>query len=205
MCHADHIFGRDLRRPRRHLMVTVERIRVLLVDDHTMVRQGLRNVLQDYANIDVVGEAGNGEEAVESIAKLQPAVVVMDILMPGIDGIAATRLVKTNYPDIAVVGLTITPHSHHVEAMLKAGASEVVTKEHAVHELYSAIHRAIAAIQPVVIVKDAPLSEQPTAASETTAHPPTDVLHMKESESESPKKEHKGLSSEADNALRIHR
>jgi DNA-binding NarL/FixJ family response regulator len=114
--------------------------------------------------------------------------VAQDILMPGMDGIAATRLVKTNYPDIAVLGLTITPHSHYVEAMLKAGASEVVTKEHAVHELYSAIQRAIAAIQPVVILKDAPFSEQPTAASETTAHQPTDVLQMKESESESPKR-----------------
>ncbi|HKC93215.1 MAG TPA: response regulator transcription factor, partial [Nitrospira sp.] len=85
-------------------MAKANLIRVLLVDDHVMVRQGLRNVLQAYPNIEVVGEAGNGEEAVSIIGKLHPAVVVMDIIMPKMDGIAATRLIRTNYPDIAVLG-----------------------------------------------------------------------------------------------------
>ncbi|HKE61390.1 MAG TPA: response regulator transcription factor, partial [Nitrospira sp.] len=85
-------------------MARANLIRVLLVDDHIMVRQGLRNVLQAYPNIEVVGEAGNGEEAVSIIGKLHPAVVVMDIIMPKMDGIAATRLIRTNYPDIAVLG-----------------------------------------------------------------------------------------------------
>ena len=83
-------------------------IRVLLVDDHAMVRQGLRCALEVYPNIEVVGEASDGDQAVECVAKVQPTVVVMDIVMPKMDGIAATRLIKTQYPQIAVVGLTCT-------------------------------------------------------------------------------------------------
>jgi DNA-binding NarL/FixJ family response regulator len=163
-------------------MVAAQRIRVLLVDDHTMVRQGLRNVLQAYPNIEIVGEAGNGEEAVSSVAKLQPTVVVMDIMMKKMDGIAATRLIKTNYPDIAVLGLTITPHTYHLEAMLKAGAFEVVTKDNAIHELYNAIQRAVAAIQPVLILQDAPISEKPPGALEKASNQPKDPLPIQQSD-----------------------
>ena len=102
-------------------MATAQKIRVLIVDDHVMVRQGLRAVLQSYPNIDVVGEAGNGEEALSSVAKLQPTIVVMDISMPSLDGIGATRLIKTQYPQIAVLGLSVNAPSYHVDAMLKAG------------------------------------------------------------------------------------
>jgi DNA-binding NarL/FixJ family response regulator len=144
-------------------MPTAQKIRVLIADDHTMVRQGLRAVLQSYANIDVVGEAGNGEEAVVNVRKLKPAVVVMDISMPTLDGIAATRLIKTQYPHVAVVGLSVNAPSYHVDAMLKAGAFEVVTKEKAVDELYSAIQRAIAAVQPILILNEAPASAESTA------------------------------------------
>ena len=141
-------------------------IRVLVVDDHTMVRQGLRKVLQSYPNIEVVGEAGNGEEAVASVAKLQPTIVVMDITMPRLDGIAATRLVKTNYPHIAVLGLSVNAESYHVEAMLKAGAFEVITKERAVDELYGAIQRAVASIQPILILEDTPSTTKPVSEQE---------------------------------------
>src|SRR5512145_3328589 len=81
-------------------------IRVLLVDDHAMIRQGLRCALECYPSVEVVGEASDGEEAVECVAKVQPTVVVMDIIMPKLDGIAATRLIKTKYPQIVIVGLT---------------------------------------------------------------------------------------------------
>ena len=73
-------------------MTAAQKIRVLIVDDHAMVRQGLRAVLQSYPNIEVVGEAANGEEGVASAQKVQPAVIVMDIGMPNLDGIGATRL-----------------------------------------------------------------------------------------------------------------
>ena len=121
-----------------------------------MVRQGLRAVLQSYPNIEVVGEAAIGEEGVSSAQKLQPAVIVMDIGMPSLDGIGATRLIKIQYPQIADVGLSVNAPSFHVDAMLKAGAFEVVTKEKAVDELYSAIQRAIAAVQPILILEEKP-------------------------------------------------
>ena len=137
-------------------MTTAQKIRVLIVDDHVMVRQGLRALLQSYPNIEVVGEAGNGEEAVFAVTKLQPIVIVMDIGMPSLDGIAATRLIKSRHPQIAVLGLSVNAPTYHVDAMVKAGAFEVLTKEKAVDELYSAIQRATAAIQPILVLQEAP-------------------------------------------------
>jgi len=131
----------------------------------------------------VVGEAGNGEEAVLSAAKQQPSVIVMDIGMPTLDGIGATRLIKTQYPQMAVVGLSVNAPSYHVDAMLKAGAFEVLTKEKAVDELYGAIQRATAAIQPVLVLQDpsqAPVESTDTRIAE--ALPISDALPLKKSE-----------------------
>jgi NarL family two-component system response regulator LiaR len=122
-------------------------IRVLVVDDHAMVRQGLRCTLEVYPGIEVVGEASDGEEVLVCIEKVQPTVVVMDIVMPKMDGIAATRLLKTKYPQIAVVGLTRDLKDYTSYAMKKAGASEVMDKKNAVVELYDAIERAVADIR----------------------------------------------------------
>jgi DNA-binding NarL/FixJ family response regulator len=140
-------------------MAKAQLIRILLVDDHTMIAQGLRSVLNQYPNIDVVGHAADGEAACRMVASLKPAVVLMDINLPKMDGITATRFIKTNHPDIAVVGFSMTVHSYSEHAMLKAGAFEVLSKDKAVHDLYSAIQRAVASIQPVVILKDTPLPE----------------------------------------------
>ena len=162
-------------------MTAAQKIRVLIVDDHAMVRQGLRAVLQSYPNIEVVGEAANGEEGVACVQKLQPAVIVMDIGMPNLDGIGATRLIKIQYPQIAVVGLSVNAPSFHVDAMLKAGAFEVLTKDKAVDELYSAIQRAIAAVQPILILEEKPAttgSAGETKQTETRA--PSDVATSKE-------------------------
>jgi DNA-binding NarL/FixJ family response regulator len=79
-------------------MAKTSSIRVLLVDDHAMFRQGLRCALEVYPNIEVVGQAGDGQQAVECVAKVQPTVVVMDINMSKMDGIAATRLIKAQHP-----------------------------------------------------------------------------------------------------------
>ena len=122
-------------------------IRVLVVDDHAMVRQGLRCTLEVYPSIEVVGEAGDGEEVLACIEKVQPTVVVMDIVMPKMDGIAATRLLKIKYPQIAVVGLTRDLKDYTSYSMKKAGAFEVVDKKNAVVELYDAIERAVADIR----------------------------------------------------------
>jgi NarL family two-component system response regulator LiaR len=123
-------------------------IRVFLVDDHAMVRQGLRYTLEVHPGMEVVGEASDGEEVLACIEKVQPTVVVIDIIMPKMDGIAATRLIKTHYPQIAVVGLTSELKDYTSYAMKKAGASEVVDKKNAVVELYDAIQRALAGIDP---------------------------------------------------------
>ena len=129
-------------------MVQALHIRVLLADDQAMVRQALRSALQDYPNIEVVGEASNGEEAVAAASKLFPSVIVMDISMSQMDGLVATRLIKAQHPQIAVIGLSVH-RDHQVEAMQQAGAFEVLAKDKAVTELYSAVQRALASIQPV--------------------------------------------------------
>lgn len=121
-------------------------IRVLLVDDHAMVRQGLRCTLEVYPSIEIVGEASDGDEVIAYIEKVQPTVVVMDIVMPKMDGIAATRLLKAQYPQIVVVGLARELKDYTLYSMKKAGASEVVDKKNAVVELYDAIRRALAGI-----------------------------------------------------------
>ena len=118
-------------------------IRVLVADDHAMIRQGLRCTLEMYPSIEVVGEASDGSEVLACIEKVQPTVVVIDIIMPKMDGITATRIIKTQYPRIAVVGLTREPKDYILYSMKKAGASEVVDKKNAVVELYDAIQRAL--------------------------------------------------------------
>ena len=125
-------------------MVTAQRIRVLLVDDHTMFRQGLRTLLQSYPDIEVVDEASDGAEAVSKVSAAQPAVVVMDISMPRMDGVAATRLLKSQHSQVTVLGLSVTGQGYQVDAMLKAGAVKVLTKERAVDELYECIKNAAA-------------------------------------------------------------
>jgi len=140
-------------------MSIARNIRILLVDDHTIVRQGLRNLLESYPNIEVVGEAGDGDEAVVSAAKLKPAVVVMDINMPKMDGITATRLIKTQHPEIAVVGLSVNAEDRYfLDAMQKI--------------LYAVIQRAVAAVQPVLIL------EEDVEQSDKPVH--TDPVSMKE-------------------------
>ena len=120
-----------------------KRIRVLLVDDHAMVRQGLRTVLDSYPDLDVVGEAWNGKEAVASAERLQPSIVVMDINMPMMNGIDATTEIIARYPDIVVIGLSVQAGGANEEAMKKAGAAILLTKEAAVDELYQAILLAL--------------------------------------------------------------
>ena len=119
------------------------RIRVLLVDDHAMVRQGLRSVLEAYADVEVVGEASNGEEAVEIAERLRPSLVVMDINMPKLNGVEATAIIRTRYPDTIVIGLSVQAGEEAQRAILKAGAAVLLTKEAAVEELYRTIREAL--------------------------------------------------------------
>jgi DNA-binding NarL/FixJ family response regulator len=125
-------------------------IRVLLVDDVESVRQTLRDILATYPNFEIVGEACNGEEALESVQVLKPSVVVMDINMPRLDGIKATTLIKRVYPHIVVVGLSVYANDDTRKAMTAAGATTVISKEEAVEqlrdEIIESVHRRSAAI-----------------------------------------------------------
>jgi CheY-like chemotaxis protein len=114
-------------------------ITVLLVDDHAMVRQGLRSVMEAFPNIEIVGEASNGNEAVKLVERRRPAVVLMDINMPKLNGIEATARIKTEHPNVAIIGLSVNAESGNQEAMKKAGATMLLPKEAVVDELYNAI------------------------------------------------------------------
>lgn len=118
-------------------------IRVLLVDDHAMMRQGLRSLLASYADIEIVAEASDGIEALCMVGQLRPAAVVMDINMPNMDGIEATTRIKARYPEIQVIGLSVNAGHENQEAMRKAGASILLTKEAAVEQLYGTIHDVV--------------------------------------------------------------
>jgi DNA-binding NarL/FixJ family response regulator len=103
-------------------------MRVLLVDDHTVVRQALRLLLEAEPDITIVGEASNGREAVELTRDLQPEVVLMDVRMPEMDGIEATRIIHADAPTICVIGLSMFDHDQQGEALRDAGAMDYVTK-----------------------------------------------------------------------------
>jgi PAS domain S-box-containing protein len=119
------------------------RVRVLLVDDHAMVRQGLRGLLDGYADIEVIGEAANGEEAVSLGEEGRPDVIVMDANMPIIDGIEATRRLKRIRPQTVVIGLSVDNSPYIEQAMREAGVAAFHTKEAAVEELYRTIQASM--------------------------------------------------------------
>lgn len=126
-----------------HSLLSSTKLRVLLVDDHAMMRQGLRSVLESYPEVEIVGEGWNGEEAVSLVQTLQPSVVVMDINMPKLNGIEATARIKAQFPHMAIIGLSVNSDSDNQEAMRKAGAAMLMTKEAAVDELYQAIQSVL--------------------------------------------------------------
>jgi DNA-binding NarL/FixJ family response regulator len=117
--------------------------RVLLVDDDSFVRLGLMQLLTQYSGLEVVGEAATGDEAIASVDRLRPDVVVMDIRMPRMDGIAATREIKRKYPEVQILGLSEYAYGYHLDAMEKAGAVGTIQKSQAPEELYAALKKII--------------------------------------------------------------
>lgn len=117
-------------------------IRILLVDDHNVVRQGLRMVLSLENDLQVVGEAANGLEAVEQVQALQPQVVLMDLLMPVMNGVDAIRAIKAAHPEIEVVALTSVLEDHLVIDAVEAGAMGYLLKETGPETLFEAIRAA---------------------------------------------------------------
>ena len=124
-------------------------IRVLLVDDHFLVRQGLRKYLSHHLDIELVGEATDGEEAVKLTDQLKPDVVVMDIYMPRMNGIEATGSIRRKHPHLPVIGLSFYVGNGNEEALLDAGACLLLEKgtahKHLPHAIYQAVDKSIAA------------------------------------------------------------
>jgi NarL family two-component system response regulator LiaR len=120
------------------------RIRVLIVDDHAVVRSGLSAFLSVYADLELVGEAAGGLQAVDSCARACPDVVLMDLVMPGMDGAAATKAIRQACPQIQVLALTSFKEDHLVQAALQAGAIGYLLKNISGDELAAAIRAAFA-------------------------------------------------------------
>jgi two-component system response regulator NreC len=116
------------------------KIRLLLVDDHEIVRAGLRMLFMAAEHMEIVGEAGSGDEALEAVRQLKPDVVLMDVAMPGMSGVEATRRIKAIDPGVAVLALTMHEDEQYFFQMLDAGASGYVPKRAAPDDLISAIH-----------------------------------------------------------------
>jgi DNA-binding NarL/FixJ family response regulator len=119
--------------------VTDLKIRLLLADDHTILRQGMAQFLGQEPDIEIVGEASDGEAAVQLAAKLQPDIVVMDLEMPKMTGLEATRRIRRDLPQVGVIALSMYEERERADAMLAAGASMYLTKTGPAQELIAAI------------------------------------------------------------------
>ena len=129
------------------------RMRVVVVDDHTLIRQGIVELLESQPDIEVVGQAGNGQDGIALAAELNPDVVLMDVSMPGISGLAAAKEIKSRQPDVAVLFLTIHDREDYLYQALRAGASGYVLKGADVNDLLAALrsaHRGEVYLSPAV-------------------------------------------------------
>jgi len=123
-------------------MNTLKTIQVMLVDDHNVVRSGLATFLKAYEDMELVGEAKNGLEALNLCHKKKPDVILMDLMMPEMDGIAATRAILADYPDIKIIAMTSFEEEELVHGVLAAGAISYLLKNVTADELASAIRAA---------------------------------------------------------------
>jgi NarL family two-component system response regulator LiaR len=136
----------------------------MLVDDHVVVRSGLSAFLMAFDDLKLVGEAGNGEEGVRLCRQIQPDVVLMDLVMPGMDGITATKAIRESCPKTQVIALTSFAEDERVQAVLKAGAIGYLLKNVSAQDLVAAIRNA-AAGQPTLS------SEAARALMHASTHP----------------------------------
>ncbi|MGJ8759551.1 MULTISPECIES: response regulator transcription factor [unclassified Polaribacter] len=114
-------------------------IKIVLVDDHKLLRDGLRNIIEQRSNMHIIGEASDGREAIKICPKLLPNVVVMDVAMPGLNGIEATRQIHKNNPEIKIIGLSMHSSKQFIQSMFKAGAFAYLLKDGDSDELITAI------------------------------------------------------------------
>jgi DNA-binding NarL/FixJ family response regulator len=117
----------------------MDAIRVVLADDHTLFREGTRGLLEHAGDIEVVGEAGDGETALALIARTRPDIAILDIEMPGMNGIEVTRHLRSSHPEVLVLALTVHDEAPFVFAVLEAGAAGYLIKDVNAHELIEAV------------------------------------------------------------------
>ncbi len=134
----------------------MNKIKVIIADDHVLFREGTRNLIEQERDMEVVGEANDGAEAVELVAKLRPHVALMDIAMPRVNGIEATRQIKTSQPSTAVLILTAYDNDQYIMALLEAGAAGYLLKNVSGKNLVNAIravHAGEAVLHPAIAQK----------------------------------------------------
>jgi len=153
-------------------------IKILLADDHALVRQGLRFILEAQDDMEIVGQAGNGNEAVEMAEKLKPDVVVMDVAMPGLNGVEATRRLSGSLPRTRVLALSMHKDAVYVREILRAGARGYLLKDSGDADLIAAV-RAVAKGEGYIspAVSDAVLSDYRKHVTD-----PLDLLTSRERE-----------------------
>jgi NarL family two-component system response regulator LiaR len=163
----------------------MSKIKVLLAEDHVIVREGTREFVQREPDMEVVGEAGDGEEAVKLATKLKPDVVVMDIAMPKLNGIEATKQIKAKLPSTAVLILTAYDYDQYIFALLEAGAAGYLLKGVQVREVIDAIRAVYAGesvLHPVVarrvIDRMASPAKSKTEVVETLSEREMEVLKL---------------------------
>lgn len=152
----------------------VNRIRILLADDHIMLRQGTAELLRRETDIEVIGEAANGEEAVSMAAQALPDIVVMDIRMPVLSGIEATRVIRERLPHVQVLVLTAHDDDQYIFSLLQAGASGYLLKTAPVSELVKAIRQVHAGESPLDPAIARKVVVRMSSPSLTAAKPPGD-------------------------------
>ena len=155
--------------------------RLLLVDDHKLLRQGLRRAVEE-AGFDVVGEAGDGDEAVRLASDLRPDLVLMDVSMPVLDGIEATRRLRGSVPEARVVILTMHGEESVIDRALRAGAAAYLLKDCSTDEVAATLHAVAAGDTDLSAdLARSMLAELP-GPDQVTADPPVSVLSQREAE-----------------------
>lgn len=117
----------------------MNKIKIVIVDDHIMLREGIKKIINSDSDFEIVGEAGDGKDAVSMVGKLVPDVVLMDISLPSLNGIEATRRIKRDWPAVHILALTMHDNEEYLSQMLQAGASGYILKRAATSELQEAI------------------------------------------------------------------
>ncbi len=164
----------------------MEKIRILLAEDHKVVREGTRRLLESQEDFEVVGEASDGIEAVELAKKYKPEIIIMDVSMPRLNGIEATKQIKAIYPNIAILVLTGYDDDEYVFALLEAGAAGYLLKEASGEELIEAIRQVMAGepvLHPKIMKKvlnrlRSPVEEQAQVPGEVLSDREMEVLRL---------------------------